>query len=45
MCCVFGFLTDTVAVNGPYGLCSEAVEWSIDVLEICVVRDSLYLAL
>ena len=34
-----------IAVNGPYGLCSEAVEWSIDVLEICVVRDSSYLAL
>jgi hypothetical protein len=45
VCCVFGLLTVTVAVNGPYGLCSEAVEWSIDVLEICDVRDSLFLAL
>ena len=44
VCCVFGLLIVTVAVNGPYGLCSEAVEWSIDVFEICVVRDSLYVA-
>ena len=40
-----GVSTVTVYVVGPDGLARVVVKWLVDVLEICVARDSFYLAL